>query len=415
MKPFRVIPPAHSLSGKIVVPGSKSLTNRALLLAAMCEGTCTLSNALKSDDTRYMAEAIRQMGGEVSEPDDTTFVVSTSGKLSASAEPLYLGNAGTAMRFLTAFVTTLEGTTVLDGNEYIRKRPIGALVEALKAAGADISDTDGCPPVTVNGPARWTTDGFTVDATLSSQYVSALLMLSPLCGREIRVDTTTADIGAKGYIDLTISCMKDFGVDVEKTDRGLVIRPAPYVARDVAIEVDASTATYVWAANALTGGHIDMGIDPAKSSQPDADSYPVIMSFPNMPEKIDGSQMQDAVPTLAVVAALTNKDILFEGVGNLRVKECDRIEAVCKGLNAIKPGLATEYKDSFVVHGDPELVSNTSDVYIDTYDDHRIAMAFGTLGLRVPNLYIQEPECVSKTFPGFWDMLRGLGVEVDEE
>ncbi len=213
-----VIPPNAPLNGKVTPPGSKSITNRALLLAALAKGTSRLSGALKSDDTRHMSNALRQMGVTISEPDDTTFVVTGSGQLQVPEQPLFLGNAGTAVRFLTAAVSTVNGTVVLDGDHYMQKRPIGPLLDALRRAGLDVESATGCPPVTVRGQGRVQARRFEIDGGLSSQYVSALLMLAA-CGEEpVEVALTGKDIGARGYVDLTLACMRAFGAQVEAVD-----------------------------------------------------------------------------------------------------------------------------------------------------------------------------------------------------
>src|ERR1700754_4358378 len=174
-----VIPPAAPLRGRVAPPGSKSITNRALLLAALADGTSRLSGALKSDDTQYMAEALREMGVAVDEPDETSFTVPGDGRLRAPKAPLFLGNAGTATRFLTAAVASVDGTVVIDGDEHMRKRPIGPLVAALKSLGLDAEAPTGCPPVTVRGNGHFASGRVEIDAGLSSQYVSALLMAAP--------------------------------------------------------------------------------------------------------------------------------------------------------------------------------------------------------------------------------------------
>ena len=182
MKTLTVIPPAHPLKGAVSPPGSKSITNRVLLLAGLAKGESRLTGALKSDDTRYMAEALRAMGVAVTEPDDTSFVVNSPGRLQPPEGPLFLGNAGTATRFLTAALALGHGRYVVDGDPHMRKRPIQPLVDALQRLGVDISAPTGCPPVTINAKGRFTANHVTIDAGLSSQYVSALLMAAPLAG-----------------------------------------------------------------------------------------------------------------------------------------------------------------------------------------------------------------------------------------
>ncbi|MBN7806989.1 3-phosphoshikimate 1-carboxyvinyltransferase [Agrobacterium rosae] len=411
-----ITPPNHPLSGKVEPPGSKSITNRVLLLAGLAKGRSLLTGALKSDDTLYMAEALRAMGVTVTEPDATSFVVESSGVLTAPQKPLFLGNAGTATRFLTAAVASVDGTVVVDGDEHMRKRPIQPLVEALNALGIEAEAATGCPPVTVKGNGQgFTKDSVTIDANLSSQYVSALLMAAPCGAKPLDIILAGEDIGAKGYIDLTVSAMEAFGATVERVSNAIWrVHPTGYKATDFHIEPDASAATYLWGAELLTGGQIGIGTPSDKFTQPDAKAYAVMAQFPNLPAEIDGSQMQDAIPTIAVLAAYNTTPVRFVGIANLRVKECDRIRALSLGLNAIREGLAEEDGDDLIVHADPDLAGQTLSASIDTFHDHRIAMSFALAGLKTGGIAIQNPSCVGKTYPGYWKALGSLGVDYSE-
>lgn len=407
-----IVPPGRPLSGRVAPPGSKSITNRALLLAGLAKGSSRLTGALKSDDTRYMAEALRAMGVSVSEPDDTTFVVESAGRLLPPSKPLFLGNAGTATRFLTAASALVEGAVVVDGDEHMRKRPIAPLVEAMRALGIDASAPTGCPPVTVRGNGGFEADRILIDGGLSSQYVSALLMMAAGGKRPVTVELTGEHIGALGYIDLTTAAMSAFGARVERLDPiRWRVEPTGYRAADFHIEPDASAATYLWAVEALTAGSIDLGVPARDFSQPDAKAYDLIASFPKMPAVIEGSQMQDAVPTLAVLAAFNETPVRFIGIANLRVKECDRVRALSTGLNEIRPGLAREEGDDLLVASDPALAGEHK-ARIDSFADHRIAMSFALAGLRLSGITILDPDCVAKTFPRYWDTLAALGVEL---
>ncbi|RFB79907.1 3-phosphoshikimate 1-carboxyvinyltransferase [Methylovirgula sp. 4M-Z18] len=407
-----VTPPDRPLHGRVLPPGSKSITNRALLLAALARGTSRLTGALKSDDTRYMSQALRDMGVEISEPDETTFVVTGSGVLRAPAKPLFLGNAGTATRFLTAAVASVNGMVIVDGDAHMRKRPIEPLVAALRAFGIDIASTNKCPPVTVHGRGRLPAGRLEVDGGLSSQYVSALLMMGALGAGPIEIALTTQEIGARGYIDLTLAAMRAFGAEFSQTDPVTwIVQPTGYRAADYHIEPDASAATYLWAAEALTGGAIDIGTS-APMTQPDAKAKDIIAQFPHLPGVIDGEQMQDAVPTIAVLAAFNATPVRFTGIANLRVKECDRIAALDEGLNRIKPGLSHQEGDDLIVAADPALVGTTTKAVIDPHADHRMAMSFALAGLKIGGLVIDDAGCVAKTYPDYWDALRSLGVEV---
>jgi 3-phosphoshikimate 1-carboxyvinyltransferase len=408
-----IIPPAHPLVGRITPPGSKSITNRALLLAALAKGTSRLTGALKSKDTALMARALIQMGVGVEEPDETSFVVTSDGTLKAPAEPLMLGNAGTATRFLTAAVSLVDGRVVVDGEESMRKRPIEPLLVALRSLGIDATAATGCPPVVINGTGHFGKGRVTIDGGLSSQYVSALLMAAPFGDGPIQVRLSGKDLDARGYVNLTLAAMRAFGAKAEQVDEMTWrVEPTGYRAIDYVIEPDASAATYLWAAEALTAGRIDLGVPMEAFTQPDAEAAKLIRMFPRMPAVIDGSQMQDAVPTLAVLAAFNETPVRFVGIANLRVKECDRISALSTELGRIRPGLAHEEGDDLVVVADPTLAGQALPTRIETYEDHRIAMAFALVGMKVHGITILDPLCVGKTYPGYWDALRSLGVKL---
>ena len=411
-----IIPPGRPLLGRVIPPGSKSITNRALLLAALASGTSRLTGALKSKDTTLMAAALRQMGVDVEEPDATSFVVRSSGRLTPPGEPLFLGNAGTAVRFLTAAAALADGTVVVDGDEAMRKRPIAPLVAALNSLGIEATAPTGCPPVTIHGRGHFGAGRVEIDGGLSSQYVSALLMAAPFGDGAIDVALTGKNLDARGYVDLTVAAMTAFGASVLQLDPTTWrVAPTKYRATDFVIEPDASAATYLWAAEALTGGRIDLGVPTGAFTQPDAAAAAFIRMFPKMPAVIDGSQMQDAVPTLAVLAAFNDTPVRFVGIANLRVKECDRITALATELSRIQPGLAHEERDDLVVVADPRLrhaAQRNTRTKIETYEDHRIAMSMALAGLRIGGIVIRDPDCVGKTYPGYWDALRSLGVTV---
>lgn len=411
-----ILPPGHALRGRVTPPGSKSITNRALLVAALARGTSRLTGALKSDDTLYMAQALRAMGVTVDEPDATSFVVTGSGRLAPPVQPLFLGNAGTATRFLTAAAALVDGPVVVDGDEHMRKRPIAPLVAALASLGVDIAAPSGCPPVTVNGKGAFPAGRVEIDGGLSSQYVSALLMAAACGVGPVEIALTGQEIGARGYIDLTLATMRAFGARVSQPDAATWrVEPTGYRAADYLIEPDASAATYLWAAEVLTGGAIDLGVAAGAFTQPDARSHDYIAAFPHLPPVIDGSQMQDAIPTLAVLAAFNETPVRFTGIANLRVKECDRVAALAQGLTRIRPGLGTEEGDDLLVASDPALAGQTLPAEIDTFADHRIAMSFALAGLKITGITILDPACVGKTYPDYWRALASLGVSYEGE
>ncbi len=408
-----IVPPHRPLIGAARPPGSKSITNRALLLAALAKGESRLTGALKSDDTARMAESLIAMGVSVEEPDTATFVVRGDGRLRAPEQPLFLGNAGTATRFLTAAAALADGPVVVDGDAHMRKRPIAPLVQALGRLGVEAETLSGCPPVTVRGTGHVAGGRVEIDGSLSSQYVSALLMLAGRADGPVDVALTGADIGARGYVDLTLAAMRAFGGEAEATGDGAWrVQPTGYRASNYHVEPDASAATYLWAAETLTGGRIDQGVAVDAFTQPDAAAHALIAAWPNLPSAIDGSQMQDAVPTLAAMAAFNATPVRFVGVANLRVKECDRLRALSTELSKLKPGLAVEAGDDLLVTGDPSLIGARVAVEIETYADHRIAMAMSLAGLLMDGVTILDPACTAKTWPEWWDVLASLGVEL---
>ena len=216
------------------------------------------------------------------------------------------------------------------------------------------------------------------------RYGLLLLMAAACASEPFEIELAGADIGARGYIDLTLSAMRAFGARVEQPSLSVWrIEPTGYTATDFHIEPDASAATYLWGAEVLTGGRIDIGTPADAFTQPDAKAYDVIAQFPNMPAVIDGSQMQDAIPTIAVLAAFNKTPVRFVGIANLRVKECDRIRALSTGLNNIREGLAAEEGDDLLVASDPALAGQHLAAEIDTFADHRIAMSFALAGLKI--------------------------------
>ena len=415
----RIVRPQTPLNGLVIVSGSKSLSNRALLLAALSSGTTELTGCLVSDDTIYMAQSLRKMGVEVGELNATKITINSSGKLSAPKddEALFVGNAGTAARFLTAAVALADGKVVVDGDEDMQKRPIMPLVDALNRLGIKATSPTGCPPVTVEGdPNADLKTEIEIDGGLSSQYVSALLMMAPRLKNGLKITISgNAKIGGFGYVEITRKMMQEFGANVTTSGgNSWQVSAGTYGRAEYVVEPDYSSCTYIWGANALSGGKLEANnIDVNTTAQPDAKSKALFDQSPNMPSVIDGEQMQDAVPALAVVAAFNNRPVRFVGIANLRVKECDRIEVVAAGLNAIKVGLATVEGDDLIVHSDPNLQPDNAISRIDTARDHRIAMSFALAGIKLDGITIENPKCVEKTFPNFWDVMAEVGLKTE--
>jgi len=409
---IEIIPPSAPITGTVALPGSKSITNRALLLAALAHGTSTITSALKSDDTKYMATALSQLGVQIEEPDETSFVVhGVDGHFAASSEPLFLGNAGTAVRFLTAAACLIVGEMVITGSDRMLRRPISDLTNALEQLSVKIETTDGCPPLTITSTGKLTGYSVQVAGNISSQYVSALLMTLPYAADDETELIVQGGLTSIGYVGITTAIMAAFGVTplASGTER-FVVPKKHYRGANYTVEPDASSATYFWAAEQLTNGQITLGNAPQAWIQPDAESRAIMDRFPHAFGTVDGSDFPDAIPTLAVLAAFADGQTRFTGIANLRVKECDRIVAIVTELNKIQPGIAEEDGDNIIIHGDRNLATTGQPADIHTYDDHRIAMAFSLAGLRVPGIRITGSDCVAKSFPSYWDTLKTLGV-----
>jgi 3-phosphoshikimate 1-carboxyvinyltransferase len=407
-------------SATIEVPGSKSITNRAVLLAALAEGRSELIGALFSDDTRYMAEALRQLGVAV-DVDETAARITVDGRggtWPAQHAELFVGNAGTAMRFLVAALCLGRGRYRIDGTARMRQRPIGELVDALRQLGADIEAAGGTPPVTSRGGLVG--GHTTLSAAKSSQFVSALLQIAAYAERDVTIDLA-GEVIAHPYIDMTIDVMAQWGVRVTRDGyRQFGIRAGQrYGARRFAIEPDASSAHYFWAAAALLGGRVAVPGLTLSSSQRDVEFVQVLgdmgAGFAEGKDALtvsgggkltgivrDMNRCSDTVPTLAAIAPFATGPVRIRNVAHLRWQESDRLHAVATELARLG-GRVRELDDGLEIEPS-ELHGGT----VQTYDDHRIAMAFALVGLKVPGVKIENPGCVAKTFPGFFERLEML-------
>ncbi len=412
------IKPIARVDAKISVPGSKSLTQRALIAAALANGESRLIGPLESEDTEYSSKALGQMGVSI-EKDDGWRIEGNGGVIHPSDETIYLGNNGTATRFLTSVASLGNSLFVIDGDERMYERPISPLLAALKGWGVDIVSTraTGCPPLTIN--ASGINGGTTVlPEGKSSQYLSSLLLVAPYAGQPaiLRVE---GEILSKPYVVMTLAVMSDFGIEVEaSSDLSLFSIPQGcYQARDYKIEGDASNASYFWAAAAVTGGRVTVENVPVPSLQGDAMLVPLLgrmgcevtrsgggitLQGSDRLEGItvDMGDMPDVVPTLAVVAAFAHGTTVIDNIAHLRIKECDRLSAVVKELSKLGTNVE-EYEDKMVIHGDGGISLRGAE--IETYADHRMAMSMAVAGLRVPGVTITGENCVVKSFPDFWE------------
>jgi len=402
------------------LPGSKSITNRALLLAALADGTSRLLHPLHSDDTEYMTEALRCLGVCIDTEPDAVVVQGMGGALSASTcARLFVGNSGTTVRFLTAAACLAPPNTsiVLDGNARMRERPIRDLLGALLLLGVQAESVNGhgCPPVRVRGGGM-PGGACRLAGDVSSQFLSAILQVAPYARQDVEIEIV-GDLISRPYVDMTQAVMRVFGVEMENDNyQRLRVRAGQrYQARDYEIEADASNASYFLAAAAVTGGTVTVSNLGTSSIQGDvrfADALErmgcivtrgaqISVTGPARLSAIDVNMedIPDTAQTLAVCAAFADGPSRISGLASLRVKETDRLRAVAVELPKLGAGVE-EGPDFWVIH--PPVGGVYLPAEIDTYDDHRMAMAFAVAGLRIPGVVINEPGCVAKTFPDFW-------------
>ena len=410
--------PTGPVDASIEVPGSKSLTNRALILASLAEGWSVLEKSLIAEDSQVMVEALCHLGFSVKVEGTTFRVEGNGGRIPARAAELDLRLSGTSIRFLTALVAIGRGRFRLDGTERMRQRPIQDLLNALVGLGvkAGTQFKTGSPPVIVEaagipgGEAR-------IAGDRSSQYLSALLMVAPYASAPVTL-TVTGELQSKPFVDMTLQLMGDFGVEVERDGYArFSVRPARYRARPYRIEGDAMAAGYFWAAAAATGGRIRIENLGRHSLQGDCRLAWVLermgcrVTWDNEsceligpPDgqlkggRFDLNDMPDQAQTLAVLGLFADAPVEIDNVWNLRIKETDRLSALATELQKLGARV-WEGKDSIVVH---PLEARPTGIVIDTYDDHRMAMAFAVAGLRIA-LSLRDPSCVRKTYPRFFE------------
>lgn len=416
------IQPIHwPVLGRIRPPGSKSLTNRALIIAALASGTSTLRGVLDSVDTHVMIQSLERLGIPVRvDLADRTFTVEgKEGRIPASNADLWCENSGTSIRFLTALCAAGSGRYRLDGNARMRERPIAPLVEALSAAGVKVQCELGneCPPVLMN------TSGLpggvmSVRGDLSSQYLSGLLMASPAARNDLTV-AVEGELVSRPYVDMTLSMMRSFGAEIsEPRPNHFEIAGHPYAARNYEIEPDASAASYFFAMAAVTSGEVTVEGLHRDALQGDVrfvdalvqmgceanwgDNAITVRGGPLQGIDIDMNDISDTAQTLACVAPFASGPTRIRNVAHMRLKETDRVTAVVTELQ--RAGLQVEeHPDGMTIH--PGVIQP---VEIQTYDDHRMAMSFALLGLRTPGIRIADPGCTSKTYPNYFDDLEQL-------
>ncbi len=420
--------PINKVNGEVNLPGSKSVSNRALLLAALAKGTTKLTNLLDSDDIRHMLNALTKLGVDYRlSADKTECEVQGIGGAFHASEPLelFLGNAGTAMRPLAAALCLGQGEFVLTGEPRMKERPIGHLVDALRQAGAQIEylENENYPPLRILGTGLKGGE-VSIDGSISSQFLTAFLMSAPLCEAQTTINIV-GDLVSKPYIDITLHIMAQFGVTVENRDykQFIVKGGQQYVApSEFLVEGDASSASYFLAAAAIKGGEIKVtgiGKDSIQGDIQFADAlekmgaeiewgsdYITARAGELNAVDLDFNHIPDAAMTIATTALFAKGTTAIRNVYNWRVKETDRLAAMATELR--KVGATVEEGEDFIIITPPSQLQHAT---IDTYDDHRMAMCFSLVALSDTPVTINDPKCTSKTFPDYFDKLASLSVK----
>ena len=410
---IRITPPAN-INAQIMLPASKSISNRALIINALANGTHPLENLSDCDDTQVMLRALQAQPGET----------------------IDIMAAGTAMRFLTAYLSVTPGDRIITGTQRMKQRPIGILVDALRELGANIEyvEKEGFPPLRIQGTTL-TKSHISLPGNISSQYISALLMIAPTLKNGLQV-TLTGDIISRPYIDLTIQLMKDFGAQASwLNDHELKVEPQPYRSTPYYIEGDWSAASYWHEIVALSkDATITLPSLFRKSYQGDskmADQFALLGARTSYkengitilkPKMVDISQaihvnldftnQPDLAQTFVVTCALQNITFRFTGLQTLKIKETDRIAALICEMK--KLGYVLHEAEDSILYWNGERCERSGEA-IDTYEDHRMAMAFAPACLVMDNICINNPHVVSKSYPRYWDDLRAAGFTIEEE
>jgi len=421
-----IVPAGGELDATVSVPGSKSISNRALVCAALADGWCTLDNVADGDDTVAMLDCLTRLGIEVRQNGQTVSVRGTGGSLPPGPVVLPTRLAGTTSRFLTALAALGPGPYIIDGEAPLRARPMGPLHDALLALGAVVHpmDRQGHLPVQIRaGETPSARPTLRIRGDVSSQYISALMMIAPCLPFGLRIDVTT-ELVSLPYVEMTAAVMRSFGVDgvrvgVDADRHWIEVDAGGYRAVDYAVEPDASSASYPLAAAAMVGGRVRVRGLVRPSLQSDVRFVEVLASMgcdvtsdvsgtevrrtgPLRGVTVDMRDFSDTAPTLSVVAATASSPTRITGIGFIRSKESDRIGDVVNELR--RCGVDAEAEDDGLVVR-PGALHGAS---IKTYHDHRIAMSFALLGLVVPGMEIEDPGVVSKSLPGFWQLLDEL-------
>ena len=415
------LPPVTKASGTVKLPGSKSISNRALMLAALASGRTRLTGLLRADDTERMLESLTKLGVKVTADGDTAVIEGAGGFFPVKSAQLFIGNAGTAARTLTAALAFAGGHYRLDGIERMRERPIGDLLAALRTLGADITCEmkEGFLPL-VFRPATPVGRRVSVRGNVSSQYLTALLLTAPLIAPEAGLEITVeGELISRPYIDITLSMMKTFGADVTVTKEGFRVAKGGYHAQEnYAVEGDASGASYFLALGALTGGPVRVEGVGRNALQGDAAFADVLEQMGAVITRgdryieaslsagkvlkgiiLDCTKIPDAAMTLVPMALKTEGPVRLTGIASWRVKETDRIAAMAAEMN--KFGVRVESGPDWIEVERGATVEEN--VEVATYDDHRMAMSFSLAAAAGVPVVIKDPGCTAKTYPAYFD------------
>jgi 3-phosphoshikimate 1-carboxyvinyltransferase len=415
----------QSVFGQVTLPGSKSITNRILLLSAIAKGETTIKHPLQSDDTHHMIEALKILQVDLTEKENGDILIQGArGQFKNKSAEIFLGNAGTAFRPLTAALAFSQGDYMLSGVPRMHERPIKDLVDALLQLNADITylNEEGYPPLKISPSEIIINGSVKIRGDISSQFLTALLMAIPLTKKEVSIEIV-GDLISKPYIDITLNLMNRFGVQVKKIDWQYFVIPGSggYVSPgEIFVEGDASSASYFLAAGALAGDIEVKGIGK-NSIQGDIKFTEALTLMGAEIQILEGSikaskastlqainldcnHIPDAAMTLAVLALFANGTTKLHNIGSWRVKETDRIKAMATELK--KLGAEVVEGEDFIEITPPLHIKEN--IEIDTYDDHRIAMCFSLVSLKNIPIIINDPACVNKTFPTYFEVLESI-------
>lgn len=418
MTPPRTISPIQTVNGTMRVPGSKSIANRALVCAALAAGESVIHNISDSTDTAMMLNGLDQMGILARANGTDARVHGTGGSLHAPKYPVPVGNAGTTLRFMISVAARAQGVTTFEGSERMAGRPITPLVDALGGLGIRVDVASPVSRYTVHGGAM--TGGRTsVSGEKSSQFVSSLLLAAPGLAEGLDLDVPGV-LSSAPYVAMTLRVMEAFGVNVQQRDGGFTVaRSARYSPAEYTVEADASGATYPFAAVALVGGRVRVPDLSSDSMQSDAGLVNVLVNMgctvrweggAAILERtgtlrgidIDMNAMPDAVPALVAAALFAEGNTRIRNVAHLRYKESDRIGTLAEQVRLLGADI-TVHEDGMEIRPAP-----LHGAQVDPHEDHRLAMMFGLIGLRVPGVVVEDPMCVRKSYPRFWDELERL-------